>query len=338
MQREIHRLGFGLVSILSLTLSVEVAFAGESIINPEPVGGTDLNQALLPPPGLYGGMAALTPPAISPHITDTNGNILPPGEDMKLKAFIGAAGALYVYPWQVFGGSLASSLQVSVWSLSLAPNSNPGAVIRASAFGDIYSDAFFWSKNVGLFGATPGESKHIPYGLTVAGGFAFKAPTGGYSAVNPLNVGSNLWILTPNLAMTYNTGPNWSLGDSTQFSARLFMSFPLKNPTTNYQSGDVLDVDYSISQIFGNWQAGVTGYYTYQYTNDVGVNAVTGLKCPSAACIDGNRNGQFAIGPVVQYTFPDSGVQIKAKWTTDPWAKDNIKEQQFIVQIAMKLF
>jgi hypothetical protein len=137
--------------------------------------------------------------------------------------------------------------------------------------------------------------------------------------------------------VTYNTGPNWSLGDSTQLSARLFVSFPLTNTATNYTSGEVLDVDWSISQIFGNWQAGLAGFYTYQFTDDVGTNILTGVKCPSPACIDGNRNGQFALGPILQYTFPDSGVTIKAKYSKDLWAKDSLNTGYFVFSIAMKI-
>lgn len=336
MQKKNLALSFGLATVMSFALTMPHAMAAESIISPEPVGGTDLNQALLPPPGFYGALAAL-PLAYAPNITDTYGHTLPYAENLDVSAFIGAIGGLYVYPWQVFGGSLATSLQASAWSLQLSPHAAP-APINHAGFGDIYSDAFYWSKNVGLFGVTPGESKHIPYGLTIAGGFAFKAPTGQYNPVAFGNIGSNLWIMVPNLAVTYNTGPNWSLGDSTQLSARLFMAFPLTNPTTNYTSGNVLDVDWAISEIFGNWQVGLSGYYVYQYTNDYGVNNVTGVSCPSITCIDGNRSGAMALGPVIQYTFPDSGVAIKAKYNQEVWDKNHLVQRELTLEIAMKLF
>jgi hypothetical protein len=310
--------------------------AGETVISPEPIGGTDLNQALLPPTGLYGGLAYVGPPDQARHFTDTNGNVLPPSEDVKVKAFIGAVGLLYVYPWKPFGGSIATSLQMSYWDLFIGPTSPP-TYGRRTGFGDIYSDAFYYSKYLGLMGATAGGSEHIPYGLTVAGGFAFKAPTGAYVVTNSFNVGSNLWILTPNIAVTYNTGPNWSLGDSTQLSARLFTSFPMKNGATNYQSGNVVDVDWSISQVFGRLQVGVAGAYAYQFTNDTGTNVISGLRCPSAACVDGNRNGQFAIGPVLEYTFPN-GIFIKAKYSANVWSKNTDTTHYSTIQIGMKLF
>jgi hypothetical protein len=147
-----QRLNLCFVSALSLAFAAQAAIAGESIISPEPIGGTDLNQALLPPPGLYGGLGAIAPPTVDPHFTDTNGRNLPLSQDVRAKSFIGALGGLYVYPWQVFGGTLASSLQVSVWSVSLAPNAPPNNnYTERSGFGDIYSDAFFWSKNIGLW-------------------------------------------------------------------------------------------------------------------------------------------------------------------------------------------
>jgi hypothetical protein len=339
MQLNNHRLIFTLASVLSLAVPAGTTEAAESVIQATPVGGTDINQALLPPPGFYGGIAAI-PWAEAPALTNTYGNRLPISENVKVIAAIGAVAGLYVYPWQPFGGTIATSLQVPVWSLCLGPESLPSVGTCRSGLGDIYSDAFLWSKNIGLFGVTPGASKFIPYGLTVEAGFAFKAPTGSYNATNSFNIGANLWIFTPNVALTYNTGPNWSFGDSTQLSARLFLSFPTTNPATNYKSGNVLDVDWSATQIFGNWQAGITGYYTYQFTNDVGINIFNGVNCPGIAgvtCIDGDRNGQFAIGPVIQYTFPDSGVAIKAKFTTDLWAKNNLVDRILVLSIAMRL-
>jgi hypothetical protein len=336
MQDRVHKLWASFA--ISSCLFMQAAVGGESITNPEPVGGTDLNQALLPPTGLYGGLAGLPPFANGgDHFTDEYGHILPPSSDIHIRVFVAAAGLLYVYPWEVLGGRLATSIQASFETLTIAPNAVHGASVSRSGLGDIYADAFFWSRYVGLVGATPGASEHIPYGLTVAGGFAFKAPTGVYVDTNSFNVGSNLWILAPNAAVTYNTGPNWSLGDSTQLSARLYMSFPMKNAATNYQSGNVLDVDWSISQILGNWQVGAAGYYNYQYTNDVGTNLITGLKCPSGACIDGHRNGEFAIGPVLEYNFPDTGVSIKVKYTHDLWAKNNTVTNIALFTIGMKL-
>lgn len=329
---------FGAILVMSSCLLVAAAQAGEGITNPTPVGGTDLNQALLPPTGLYGGVAALPPVNGGPHYNNEFGQNNPFAEDIHIHVFAAAAGALYVYPWEVFGGRIGTSIQIPFYTLELAPNAVHGFATNRSGLSDIYSDAFYWSKNVGLFGATPGSSEHIVYGLTVAGGFAFKAPTGVYVATNSFSTGSNLWLMTPNVALTYNTGPNWSLGDSTQVSARLFATFPLQNSATGYRSGDVLDVDWSVSQKFGDWQAGVAGFVTYQYTADVGTNKVSGLACPSAACIDGNRFGEFGLGPVVEYHVPGTPVSIKAKFTHDLWAKNNLFNNVALLAVSMKLY
>jgi hypothetical protein len=345
MQRKIK--GFSLAAALNVTLLMAnviapQAMAAESVISPTPTGGTDFNQALLPPTGLYGGLALIPGPE-TPYSTDANSHRVQ-GGGAKAKAVIGAAGLLYVYPTELFGGSIASSIQASAWDICLTPFSSTGSTLSSigeckGGIGDIYADVFYWSKNVGLFGAIPGPSKYIPYGLTIAGGLAMKAPTGAsYVPSNLLNFASNLWIFTPNLAITYNTGPNLSLGDSTQFSARLFLPFAARNPTTGYQSGNSFDLDFAVSEIFGNWQVGAAGYYTLQYEDDDGFNVATGLRCPGAACIDGNRNGQLAIGPAIQYTFPDSGVFVKAKYSADVWSKNNLSEQTLTLQIGMKIF
>lgn len=46
-------------SIALVVTSSVMANAGESVIPPTPIGGTDIGQAILPPTGLYGGMGII---------------------------------------------------------------------------------------------------------------------------------------------------------------------------------------------------------------------------------------------------------------------------------------
>jgi hypothetical protein len=177
-------------------------------------------------------------------------------------------------------------------------------------------------------GATSGTNPFIPYGLTVALGFAALFPTGPYNSANIVNPGAGLFVMTPNIALTYNTGPNWSIGDSTQISARFFFAFPLENSTTHYQSGDVMDIDWAATQVFGPWQVGVQGYFQTQYTNDIKLGGIVPLY--------GNRYEAAGLGPVVQYNFPD-GAFLKAKWTGSILSKNTLEENTFVVVFGMKL-
>ena len=320
----IKRVFLSLMLVMTSDITVD---AGESVIPPTPVGGTDIGQAILPPPGLYGGMGVL-PFDRTEQFRGFDAQPVPAAVNLRLPHDeVIAAGLLYTYPFEIFGGSIASSIQAAFYNICF----DFGFEVKVGCVGglaDTYSDLFYWSKNVGLVGVTPGNLQ-LPYGLYVAGGFAMKAPTGLYKATNFINPGANLWLAIPNLAVTYTTGPNWSLGDSTEISGRLFFGVPFQNPATLYTSGNVIDVDWSVTQLFGNLRVGVAGYYESQVSNDT----LNGVYQP--------HGGQFtgaAIGPILEYIFPDSGVAIKAKYLRSFYARNNIDLQFLALSIAMKLY
>jgi hypothetical protein len=310
-----------------IAASGAVANAGESVLPPTPVGGTDISQAILPPTGLYGGMGVL-PFDRTQQFRGFDRKPVPAASNLELPHDeVIAAGLLYVYPFQVFGGSLASSIQAAFYHIcyDVGRDASRGCV---GGLADTYSDIFYWSKNVGLAGVSPGTLQ-LPYGLYVAGGLAMKAPTGVYHTDNFINPGANLWLAIPNLAATYTTGPNCSLGDSTEISGRLFFGVPFQNPTSLYTSGNVIDVDWSVTQLFGNLRVGVAGYIETQVSNDT----ANGVQVP--------HGGKFmgaSIGPVLEYIFPESGVAIKAKYLRTFDARNNIDLQFLALGIAMKLY
>ena len=312
-------------------VSASSAHAIESAIPITPTGGTDLSQAILPPPGLYGALVAL-PFNRAQNLYDNTGHKVPDTQGLKV-GYPGSALVLaYVYPFDIFGGHVLSSTVLFAASLSYNIADTLGGT--RSGLGDTYTDVFFWSKNLGLAGVTPGNLP-LPYGLTFGGGFAMTAPTEVYNPSSPLNIGSGVWVAIPNFALTYTTGPNWSLGDSTEVSARFFYGVPttnthaLGNIAAGYTSGNVIDVDWSASQRFGNFRAGVTGSYTTQVSNDTTSGGGQTLR--------GNRYTQAGLGPIVEYTFPD-GVIFKIKYVNYLYNRNSLNEQFVAASIIMKLW
>ena len=313
------------------------ALAAESLILPNPTGGTDINQATLGPPGLYGFLVGL-PYNQATTYTDQNGNTSK-AEQYNNPTMLG--GLSLVYPWKVLGGNFASSIVLQEHASCLSLN----GVLHScypGGLGDTYSDLLYWTRNVGLFGMTPGNNPHLKYGLNVALGFAAKFPTGPYSAVEPKGIsagGNNLFVWVPNLALTYNTGPNWSFFDSTQVSARLYYAFPMINPATNYQSGQVLDVDFSGTQLWGRWRFGVAGSFADQVTDDT----QNGVVVPAfddedfGAYGTGKEWQALYVGPVVAYTWPN-GIQFKAKYTQDVYTRAQVNTNTFVVSVGFKLW
>jgi hypothetical protein len=251
---------------------------------------------------------------------------------VKLGIPINALAFAYVYPFEIFGGQIATSVVIPTYSLSFNIAETIGG--RLAGLSDIFSDVFFWSKNLGLAGVTPGKLP-LPYGLTFAAGFAGKAPTGAYNPLNPLNVGNGIWLAIPNFALTYTTGPNWSLGDSTQLSTRFFFGVPFTNPhalglnAAGYTSGNVIDLDWSASQLFGNFRIGVAGAYLTQVSNDTTAGGLPTLK--------GNRYTAVLIGPVIEYTFPGGGI-LKMKYQNTFHTVNFVNEQFFVATFEMKLW
>ena len=307
-----------------LLSAAQAARAAETVIPVTPPGATDVDQAFLPPPGLYGA-AVLIPFNQNYHAYDTAGNRIPAPADLRVRLQLYVPAAIYVYPFQLFGGSIASTFVQPVEDLHYSI----GSFASGSAFGlaDAYSDLFYWTKNVGLAGASEGP---IPlwYGLSVGGGLAFIIPDGEYNTRRALNPSGHFWVIDPNVAATYNTGPHLSFGDNTQVSSRVFYGIATENPKTRYQSGQVFDVDYSVTEQFGSLRVGAAGYYQTQVTNDRTRDGVT----PP----DGNKFSQAAAGPIVEYFIPRYNMLLKAKYQFTFYHKNFVDEQLLVLTAAIK--
>lgn len=301
------------------------AYAAESVVPITPPGATDVDQAFLPPaPGFYGGISIL-PINQNSRAYDSSGNPVPNERNIKLSDPVYAAALVYVYPFTLLGGHLASSWvqPFEHLSYSIGGVSQPAQ----TGLGNAYSDVVYWTKNLGLAGATPG---HLPisYGLSVAAGLAAVVPVGSYNRQNALNLGSDFWTLVPNIAFTYNTGERCSFGDNTQVSTRIFYGIPFENRQTHYTSGNIFDIDWSVTEQFGNLRIGAAGFYQAQVTDDM---AADGVSPPG-----GNRFHQAAAGPVIQYFVPSLGMYVKAKYVYTFYHKNYVNEQLLALTVAFK--
>ena len=86
----VPRLTQGAVCLFGLTNS---ALAVEGNAAAGPIGGTDIRQALLPPPGVYGGLVGVH--ATAQQFNDGSGHLFAPLNDLDLKKDL--AGAFIVY-------------------------------------------------------------------------------------------------------------------------------------------------------------------------------------------------------------------------------------------------
>lgn len=285
----------------ALLLSAAAAQATEGLAPAGPIGGTDLNQALLPPPGIYPGLVG--------GGIDLTKYRLGAGADLPGdgRVSFGALGALVVYDQQFLGGQLASSIgfgrqKVCYDVAGGGKNCSEGAM-------DLYTDVFLWSKYTpsAAFAAQPKDGRIIPYGTALLVGLGVTWPIGEYDRNSPINVGSNFYTISPSMAVTH-TAPSvfgGGAGRATQLSARLFYNHYTENKDSDYDTGDTVSVDFSASEIVGNWTLGVTGAAWTQVQDD----SIGGVS-------NGVRAGAMTFGPIVQYDFAlgDRPAFVKAKY------------------------
>ena len=139
-------------------------------------------------------------------------------------------------------------------------------------------------------------------------------PTGAYQ-LRQVNIGRNVWGFMPQFGFTYfDPQTGWDVSGSLVYVTMT------DNTTTNYQSGDLLQLDWAIGKRFGPggaWEFGVTGNIVQQLGADSGSGARLGpFKAES-----------LGIGPGLGYTTAIGGTPtvLNARWERDFDAHNTFK-------------
>src|SRR5262249_19665507 len=182
--------------------------AAEGTTAAGPNGGNDIRSAVLPPPGVYGGVIGLN--SHVPEIVDGRGNPVPGLDAVDLTARIAAPFFVFVPDVKVLGGSVGL---LGVFS----GGQELGQVVSRFPFRSTWGmgDPYFelaWSR---YFGQTrpskyPGALP-ILEGLVVGAGIGVVVPGGKYEqqlrATNGLSIGNNTWDVAPAAAHTPTAPP-----------------------------------------------------------------------------------------------------------------------------------
>ena len=96
-----------------------------------------------------------------------------------------------------------------------------------------------------------------------------------------------------------------------------------KNPATNYETGNILNLEGVIAKNFGRLGMGVTGYAMIQTTPDSGAGAMLGSF----------KSRVFGAGPSVSYTVgnPVNGLTFIGKYYQEFDAKNTFEGHAFDV-------
>jgi hypothetical protein len=203
---------------------------------------------------------------------------------------------LWETPLKVFGGYYNVFASIPYTWLTVSGDLQVGArtvhtTDSVSGLGDIYfaPAAIGWNKGDFTWDAR----------------FGIYAPTGEFDKTGLANPGLGYWTFEPEVTFSW-----LSSKFGTEVGIFVGLDFNTENTTTNYTSGDILHIDFTVAQhlpfLGGSIGVGANGYWYRQITGDSDSGAVLG---PFEA-------EQVGIGPVVSYIrkMGKTTLLIDVKW------------------------
>jgi hypothetical protein len=294
-----------------------------------PIGGSDIRSAILPPPGLYGGVVGLYNDVT--QYNDGTGHPAPGLNAVGLQNYDGGAFFLYVPDLNVFGGRIGlAGFEAAGQNCGQLVSAVPRRCV--AGLGDPYFE-LAWSRSFGqIRPPTVAGAYPIVQGLVLDFGAGAVVPVGNYNqqtqALNGVTPGNNTFDFAPSMAVTYTTPP--LIADGTEFSAKLYWDNYAVNPVTQYHASSLFDVDFAVTEHIGRFQVGPAGFYVFQ----TGQDTQNGTIIPP----DGRRLEYMALGGVVNYDMAEYNAAIKFKANTTVFSQNGVVAKLFVVSFAKKLF
>lgn len=276
------------------------------------------------PKGLTGFMAGILPPEPGFYFNDTyyyfsgsvgrevrNGNI-ELGVDTTLNAdFLQAT---FVTDWHPLGATFAyGGLVGYAWADIDAQFETRIGSLGLSAENNSISDTIIQPAILGW------HDGNLNWNLAMN----VYVPTGPYQ-LRQLNLGRNFWGFMPQFSLTYfDPQTGWDI------TAALIYVTLSENTTTNYQSGDLLHLDWAIGKHFGQggaWEFGVNGNIVQQVGADSGAGARLGpFKAES-----------LGIGPGLSYmtALGSTPTSLSARWERDFDAHNTFKGDVVVASVT----
>jgi len=256
------------------------------------------------PKGYAGFMSGVLPPDAGFYLTNSyyffkgsagrevrNGNV---EADVNVELNADFLDATFVSDWHVLGATYAYGVAVDyAWANLDASVQTPRGGINLSAQDDAIGDSFLQPIILGWHDGV--------LNWTLA--MNIYVPTGAYQ-LRQLNIGRNVWGFMPQFGFTY-FNPDTGL----DISGTLVYVTMTENTATQYQSGDILHLDWALGKHFGAWEFGVNGNIVEQLGADRGSGARLGpFKAES-----------LGIGPGLSYatTIGSTPANFAARWERD---------------------
>lgn len=280
-------------ALLNLSLLTSSAWATEGGGSTYPHGVDGFMAGALPPPGTY----------FLNYLTHYTANRINDGQgknsglDVKIRAYAESLRFLHITDTKILGGNLGGHIILPIVRLDFE-SSTLGVNRSRTGLGDLTIDPFILSWHAGNW--------HWATGLDIT------LPTGRYDSKERFaNIGRNYFSLEPLFVVTY-------LSDSGfEATGKFMFDYNYKNMDHDYKSGNEFHVDYTISQKFGDFTAGIGGYYYKQVSDDRG----------ALAPANGNRGRAIAAGPQLKYDY--QGMSFIGKWQHEFVAENRAQGDKF---------
>ena len=301
-----------LVAALLASVGASAAQAAEYGTGPWVKGYTDVFGGIVPPqPGLYVRNDAYRYEG-EVNATVFNDRIALGVREDYLADILALT---YVTPWKFLGGTYAVAVAPSLVQMNVGvaaqlpgvrvtgplglrtfdiPSFTITAIDHEFAQGDTAFAPLVLGWNEGNF--------HWNFAL-----FGF-APTGKYDKDDLANTSLNHWAIMPRLAATYfNPKTGWQVNGAAIYSVNF------ENPATDYETGEILNLEGAITKNFGPLGVGAVAYAMIQTTPDSGRGARLGAF----------ESEVYGAGPIVTYSM--GGLTLLAKWYTEFGAENTFE-------------
>jgi hypothetical protein len=236
------------------------------------------------------------------------------------------AALTYVTPWKILGGTYALAVAPSMVAMDV--DVGIGIPKFTGPFGFRTFGPFNF--RTGDTELALGDTAFAPLVLGWnAGNFHWNfaafgfAPTGDYSKRQLANTSLNHWAIMPRLAATYyDPKTGWQVNGAAVYSVNW------ENPATDYETGNILNLEGAIVKNFGRWGVGAVGYAMIQTTGDSGAGARLGS-------FESRVSG---VGPIVSYVLgnPANGLTFIGKYYQEFDAKNTFEGHVLDVAVTAK--
>ena len=231
----------------------------------------------------------------------------------------------YVTPWKILGGLTPSRL-----CRAFAMDVDVG--IQIPAFTGPRGNSFGpFDLNAGDTALAQGDTAFSPMILGWDSGnfhwnigvFGF-APTGEYDKKDLANTSLNHWAIMSRLAATYfDPKTGWEATGAAIYSVNW------ENPATDYETGNILNLEGAVTKNFGPLGIGVVSYAMIQTTGDSG----------SGARLGSFESRVYGVGPIVSFTTsadPSKALTVLAKWYSEFDAENTFEGNTVDVAASFK--